>query len=134
MDQGPLVIEEIDAGAELIREFNKYAPVSVAFWLKATDDDRRYLYIASDQITDDNFDLAYGEVLRIVQNITSVYIYLDPFRVKIVSTDDPLAQAALEIIQRFPGRLATQYGGRFFGGMTVDGVYIYPPLSPAAVP
>ncbi len=125
-------MEEIDAWADLIREFDKYAPVSVAFWLKASDDDHWYLYIASDQITDANLGVAYGEVLRLVGQTTSSS--LDPFRVKIVSTGDPLAQAALEINQRFPGRLATRYGGRYFGGITVDGVYIYPPLSPASVP
>ena len=27
MDHGPLVTEEIDAGAELVREFDKYEPV-----------------------------------------------------------------------------------------------------------
>jgi hypothetical protein len=41
-------MEEIDAGAELVREFEKYAPVTVAFWLKESDDEHRHLYIASD--------------------------------------------------------------------------------------
>ena len=46
------------------REFDKYGPVKVAFWLKASDTEQRYLYIASDQIADTNLDVAYGEVLR----------------------------------------------------------------------
>ena len=33
MDTNPLVTEEIDAGAELIRRFQEYMPVETAFWL-----------------------------------------------------------------------------------------------------
>jgi hypothetical protein len=51
---------------------------------------------------------------------------LDPFQVKLIPTNDPLAKAALEIHHRFPGRMATRFGGKSFGGMGVDGVYIYP--------
>jgi hypothetical protein len=132
MDQGPLVIEEIDAGAELVREFDKYDPVKVAFWLRASDEEHRYLYIASDRINDTNFDVAYGEVLRLANQIQSPY--LDPFRVKLISADDPLAKAAAEIKRRFPGRMATRFGGKSFGGISVDDVYIYPSPLPAAVP
>ena len=39
MDQGPLVREEIDEGAKLAREFDRYAPVKVVFWLKASDEE-----------------------------------------------------------------------------------------------
>lgn len=125
-------MEEIDAGAELVREFDKYAPVKVAFWLKASDEEHRYLYIASAQIKDTNFDVAYGEVVRLANQLQSPS--LDLFRVKLISADDPLARAALDIHQRFPGPLATRFGGKSFGGMSVDEVYIYPSPLPAAVP
>lgn len=132
MDQGPLVNEEIDAGAELVREFNKYEPVQAAFWIKAQDDMHRYLYIASDRIDDTNFDVAYGEVLRLADELRSPY--LDPFRVKLINAETPLAQAAVEIHHRFPGRMATRFGGKSFGGISVDDVYIYPTLVPATAP
>lgn len=132
MDQGSLVMEEIDAGVELAHEFNNYDPVKVAFWLKASDDEHRYLYIATDRINDSNFDVAYGEVLRLTSQMKS--LYLDPFRVKVISTDDPLAKAALDIHKRFPGRMATRFGGKTFGGISVDEVYIYPSPLPAPVP
>lgn len=123
--------EEIDAGAELAREFDKYEPIKVAFWLKASDDDHRFLYIASEGIDDSNLDVAYGEILRLSAKMQS--IWLDPFRVKLINADDPLAKAAVEIHQRFPGRLATRFGGNMFGGISVDDVYIYPSPLPAAV-
>jgi hypothetical protein len=132
MDQGSLVMEEIDAGAKLVREFNNYNVVKVAFWLKASDDEYRYLYIASDQIDDSNFDLAYGEVLRLTSQMHS--LYLNPFRVKVIGTDDPLARAAVDIQKRYPGRFATRFGGTMFGGIFVDEVYIYASPLPAPVP
>ncbi|MEK6257673.1 MAG: hypothetical protein AABP62_03550 [Planctomycetota bacterium] len=124
MDHWPLVIEEIDAGAELVREFDKYEPVVTAFWLKASDEDQRFLYIASDGINDTNFDVAYGEVLRLVEKMQTSY--LDPFRVKLVGGDDPLARASTDIQKRFPGKLGTHFGGKSFGGVSVDDVFIYP--------
>jgi hypothetical protein len=127
-----LVIEEIDAGARFAREFDRYEPVKAAFWLKASDEEQRYLYLASDRIDDTNFDVAYGEVPRLANQFPSPY--LDPFRVKVIGASDPLAQAAAEINRRFPGPMPTRFGGTRFGGLTVDDVYIYPSPLPAAVP
>lgn len=124
MDQGPLVNEEIVAGAELVRRFDKYEPVQVAFWLKASESPHRYLYMASERIDDKSRALAYGEVLRLVDQIRSPY--LNPFRVKVVNVDDPLAKAAWEINQRFPGHEAIRFGERWFGDISADDVYIYP--------
>ena len=131
MGQAQLVKEEIDAGAELVREFDKYETVSVAFWLKASDDAHRYLYLASERIDDANITEAYGEVLRLASQIDSPY--LDPFRVKLLNTADPLARAAADINRRFPSRVATRFGGNSFGGVSTDDVYLYPSPLPAAV-
>jgi hypothetical protein len=132
MDPGPLVREEIEAGAELVREFDKYAPVQAAFWLKASDDPYRYLTLASEQFDDASLAMAYGEVSRLTEQMASPY--LDPFRVKLIGKESPLAGAAMAIHQRFPGRMATRLAGQSFGGLSVDDVYLYPALVPAAVP
>ena len=124
MDQGPLVIEETEAGAELVRRLDKSIPIKAAFWVKDSEEGQWYLYIASDQINDKNLDLAYAEVLRLAWEMSSPY--LDPFQVKLIPISDPLAQAALDFHSRYPGTMATRFGGGNFGGMGVDGVYIYP--------
>jgi hypothetical protein len=130
MDQGPLVSDQIEAGARFLGEFQKYVPVTVAFWLKESDEGEWYLYVASDQITDDNFDVAYGEVGRIAGQLRDPLF--DPFQVKVLGADDPLAKAALDIKGRHPGPVATRFHGRVFGGLPVEEVYIYP--SPIPVP
>lgn len=124
MDQGSLVSEEIDAGEQLVRAFDKYLPVKAAFWLKTSDDPHRYLYIASEQIDDNNFDLAYREVIRLTHKFRNPD--LDPFRVKVINAGTPLAQAAVEILERFPDSVGTRSGGGYFGGLVADDVYIYP--------
>jgi hypothetical protein len=133
MDQGPLVSEETEAGADLVREFNNYAPVDVAFWLKQSDDDFRYLYIASKGIEANNLHLAYKEMLRLANKIQSPY--LDPFRVKLIDSENPLAKAALEIRRHYPGPMATRLGGgRPFGGISIADGYIYPSPIPSTQP
>jgi hypothetical protein len=59
--------------------------------------------------------------------------WLDPFHVKVIGSDDRIAQAALAVQRKYPGRIPTRYHGRQFGGLSVDEVYIYA-LPVAAVP
>ena len=60
--------------------------------------------------------------------------FLDPFQVKLIPASDPLARAALDVLRSYPARMAIRFGGRSFGGMSVDGVYIYPPSATTLTP
>ncbi len=86
MDQEPLVIEQIEAGRKFIEQFDQHVPVRAAFWLKANEDSGWHLHIASDQITDENFDVLYGEVASVAKNIDDPSF--DLFRVKLIGTND----------------------------------------------
>lgn len=130
MDPGPLVTQQIDAAARFVHEFAKYTPVQAAFWLKATEDNQWFLYVAGDQINDANFDAAYGEVLRITSKTPDPW--LDPFQIKVIGTDDPLAKDVIEMQKKYPGPLPTRYHGRQLGGLSIDEAYVYP--LPIAVP
>ena len=132
MDQGPLVTERVDAGNRFLAEYQNCFPLKAAFWLKDCEDGEWNLFVASDQITDDNFDLAYGEVVRITGILQDPWF--DLFQVKVIGVDEPLTKAVLEIQQRYPGRTPRRYHGKSMGGVTVDEVYIYPtPLAATAV-
>lgn len=131
MDYEPLVTEQIEAAVPFLREFDKYAPVRVAFWVKRSERRYWYLYVASDEITDENFDRAYGEVFRIAGEMRDPWF--DPLRVKVIGSDNPLAQAALDVQQRYPGRTCPRVRDTLFGGVMVDEAYIYPsPISASA--
>jgi hypothetical protein len=129
MDQGPLVIEQIDAGAKLASEFDKGTPLQAAFWLKESEDGQWFFYLVSDRINDSNFDVAYGEVLRLLGR--GPHMWLDPFQVKVTGIDDPIAKAVLAIHQEYPGQVATRLRNRMLGGVSIDEVYIYPIPAPA---
>jgi hypothetical protein len=131
MGQVPLVSERIEAGKAFLDAREKHMPVKAAFWLKASEDSGWYLHVVSDQVSDGKIREAYGVVGDVSTTI------LDPnfdlFRVKLIGGRDPLARAAVEIHRRSPARRPTWIHDGPFGGMSVEGVYVYPPpVSPVS--
>jgi hypothetical protein len=124
MDQEPLVIEQIEAGRKFIEEFEQYRPVRAAFWLKQTEDSGWYLYVASDQIPDENAREAYGDARRASRNIQDPNF--DLFRVKLAGVDDPLAKTALDIYRQFAGRVPARVPPSQFGPLGAEAVYLDP--------
>lgn len=124
MDQGTLVSEQIDAGAKLVADFGHYKPLRAAFWIKDPDDREWYLCLASDQINDTNFDLAYGEVNRLVRPMSN--LWLDPFQVKVMGADHPMAKAVIELTEKYPGICPIRLRSRRLGNITVDDAFVYP--------
>ena len=130
MDNGPLVKEEIEAGAALAREFDRYAPLKAAFWLRASDEEQRYLYLTSDRLDDTNRYDAYDEVIRLMRELRLPD--LDLFRVKIVAGNNPLALAAADLARQYPDATGRRFGSRSFGDLHVDDGYVYPQPLPVA--
>lgn len=127
MDTPPLVIDEIEAGKEFLGRLNAYKTVKAACWLRGDENEERYLYAALEGLTVQNSDVAYGEVMRITQEMKDHYV--DPFRVKLISEEHRVARALAEIYQRYGNRVPTRISGRVFAGMAVEEIYIYPPLT-----
>lgn len=130
MDYEPLVTEHIEAGARFLREFEKYAPVSVAFWLKASGRRNWHLYVASDEFTGENLYAGYDVVVRITGELRDPWLGLLP-RVKMIDPNDPRAQEALARQRPYPGRTLPRVYDTFFGDVMADEVYIYPSPIPA---
>ncbi len=129
MDQGPLVRQQIDAGEKLIADFSAYKPVAVAFWAKESDGGNWYLYLASDQIDDSTTNADYGEVLRLIGQ----QVWLDPFQVKVIGADDPIARAVLDFIWKSHNLVPSRCFSRRFGALSVDEAYIYAMPATASV-
>ena len=127
MGQVSLVIEQIDAGKTFALDFSDYVTVDVAFWINPVDSEEWFLYIASSEINDDNFDVAYGEVLRRLGSNKNQW--LDAFQIKLLNCDDPLAMHVIEIRNRYSLKFPTRYNGSSIAGIAVDGAYIYPPIA-----
>jgi len=128
MGQELLVTEHVDAGTEFVREFNDDYPVSVAFWVNPTETDNLFLYVASDKIDGNNIDVAYGEALQRLHGKNSPW--LDPFQVKLVNSNDPIARDAIEIRDRYATTTMFTRSNRFsIGGIGIDALGIYPTVS-----
>jgi hypothetical protein len=124
MDHGPLVTEQIQAAERFLGALEERMHVTAAFWLRTSEDGPWYLHVASDQVNDSSRKAAYGEVLELTTG-TNLDPNLDPFRIKLISTSDPLAQAVIEIQNRYPGRMPTRFRAPF-GPLPAEEAYIYP--------
>ena len=126
MDQGPLVTEEIEAGTKFLSELEKTLPVKAAFWLKASEDDRRYLYVATDRVNNGDLMAGYEHVARVAIRLNDPNF--DHFQVKLIGTDHPYAKAAIDLHERYPTRDRIRLNRRDFAGMRVDEGLLYPAL------
>ena len=126
MDKALLVNEQIDAGREFAEKFNEYQPVDIVIWLNPAESSEWELYLASPALNDSNFDVAYGEVLRLLGS--GKQMWLDAFQVKLLSSNDKLAMKAKEIRDRHPAPIATRYNGTSMAGSPIGSAYIYPSL------
>jgi hypothetical protein len=127
MDQEPLVREEIDAARKFLAELAKRVPFTAAFWLK-TEEGSWDLYIATDRVKD-GLRLVYDRVGEAAAAIDDPNF--DVFRVKLIAPRHRLARAAKEVYERRPSEIPVYIRGGFFGGTWADGVYLYPPPTPA---
>ena len=133
MDQELLVEQQIDAGARFLREFEKYANVKVAYWSQDDEDGPWYLHVASEKIDDTNRHDAYGEVNRTVRAMQDPH--LDPFRVKLIGANDPVARAVFEYQSRFPAyKLPMRYSGSELAHLGIKEAHIYPSRPAVPVP
>jgi hypothetical protein len=130
MDQGSLVNEQIEAGAKVAAEFDKYAPLAAAFWAKDIEYKDWYLYLASEQINSTNFDLAYGEVVRIFGDKKRPG--MDIFQIKVAGLDNPLVKGVCDLQRAYPNVAGSHLWTRRLGEVMVEDAYIYPlPVSVA---
>src|SRR4051794_12138606 len=113
MGPSTLVDQQIEAGARFLQEFHKYAPIQAAFWLQDDDSSEPWLYVVSDQITDDNFDVGYEEVGNIADRLQDPWF--DLMRVKLIGADDQLAKAIADLQRSSPRRACLHVIDRYLG-------------------
>ena len=124
MDQGPMV-EMIEDGRKLIKALDQSGiQVTSAFWAKAGDDDKWYMYIASPSLLTENVTTVYRRIHPIVRQLQAQTFWIDPFEIKLLSPQSPMAEAAAKLRGSYP--VITRFGGAQLGGVTVEGAFVYP--------
>ena len=143
MDQDTVVIEQIDDGKRLIEALEADGvDVGVALWVKPTDEENPFLYLASSIVDDKGPSAAYHRVLGILRTMPDLQIEL--LEIKVIGLRDSLADAALKVVKpkvpagkfavqpSIPYRGMTRFGGTTLGGISIDWARIYPPSLPDA--
>ncbi|MDZ4781690.1 MAG: hypothetical protein SGJ19_15670 [Planctomycetia bacterium] len=119
-------------------------PVEFAFWGKASDDKRWYLYLTSSAVVAHGLAKAYRIVNGILDNLP--YRLVDRFEPRLLKPgDSPADDAAAKLKPRIPNGPFARQNPKPYPGMTVlydttlggyefDEVEIYPPRQPQSTP
>jgi hypothetical protein len=127
MDAELLVDDQIAQGKSLIEQLIKdNFNVSVAFWVKATDDGSWQLHIASPDVNEEKPSEAYQKVYNSLDTISSGTI--SALDINLINGQNPNAQAAIEYRNRVHARKDVRYYGKKLGNLAVKEAYIYQEL------
>ena len=125
MDQVTLVGNRIDDGRRFVERFAADGnPVHAAFWGKTAEEGLWFLYVATDLVDREGPAAAYRAVNASLRKLGEYWPHGSS--IKVIGPSDPIAKDVLEVMTRYPARLATRLSGRSFGAVEFDQAYIYP--------
>lgn len=126
MDTETLVENQIDDGQRLIDQLTRDEfEVLVAFWLKTSEEGAWQLYVASPSVDMEKLGEAYRKVYASLKRLDQSWV--TPSDIKLLNGTNPVAQDALRVQERSPGRCPTRFHGKRLGNITIEEAYIYPP-------
>ena len=136
MDYELLVDAQIEDGKALIAQLTRGGfDVSVAFWVKTSEEGLWFLYVGSRSVGSMPLADVYRVAYSALRQIPNASISLS--QIKLIEPSNPIAVDAMEVRDRYPARLATRYRGKTLGDVSIDEAYIYPrptgPMSPNEV-
>ena len=124
MDQGTLVEMQIDGGQALVESLkNTGFNVTVSGWTKSSEEGDWYLYIASKDVDDRGLADAYRTIYTTIK--ANPDFGIDPFEVKLVGPENPIAKDLLDIQGPPVPRIATRSRRPKLGNMSVEETYVY---------
>ena len=128
MAEETLVEWHVETGEKLLRALPAHNfDVAAAAWVHV-ESGWWYLYLASkivDEVgTADGYKVLHG-ALRQMSDID-----IDPFDIKLIGTQGPLAKEIADLYQRYPTAIQTLYRRHKLGSTVLGEARIYPPLTP----
>jgi len=127
MDTELLVDSQINAGQLLIQQLTQDDfDVSVALWVRTSEDGLWYLIIASSRVGEQGLSASYQTLYSALDKsgVTSI-CYSD---IKLMPASNPVARAAIELRDRLPARIPTRYHGKRLGTLATVEACIYPKI------
>jgi hypothetical protein len=124
MDQATLVDNQIDDVPKLIDRLRRdNFDVKAAFWLYTSEAEQWFLYLVSDAVDRVGTTEAYKIVYRSMRQLTDLWI--NPFEVKLVGPDDPIAKAVMDFRATARVPLPLPVRGSYLGKIYIENAYIY---------
>lgn len=125
MDTELLVDNRIEDGQMLLAELVMEGfDVSVAFWVKTSEDELWFLYIGSTSVEPSKIGDAYRLLYACLSKIPNACVSMS--EVKLIQASNPIARDAIAVRDRQQGRLPVRIQGKRLGSMSIDEAYIYP--------
>src|SRR5439155_24821557 len=119
MAQATLVNLQLQDGQSLIERLAwEGVAVTAAAWIKEIESGLWFLYLATPLVGEDGATRpAYRRVLAVLRQMEQEGFGVDPFAVKLIGPDDPLARDILAIHARASGRRGSpiRWGGTMLG-------------------
>jgi len=129
MDTITLVENQVDDGQVFLKRLDQERfPVLAACWVKPTDEDRWSLYLVTPLVDEKGAAAAYREAYRILRSLGPLWV--TDSDVKLIGEKHHVANDVFEIMRKYPGRTPTRSRRPLLGGISVEEVYLYPPLRP----
>jgi hypothetical protein len=115
---------QIEGGKALVEALRGTGfDVTVGGWTKSSEEGDWCLYIASKDVIDRGIAAAYGTVYSTIQ--ANPEFGIDPFDVKLIDRQNPIAKDLLDIRGAGVSRIATRSRRPRLGQMSVDETYVY---------
>lgn len=125
MDTELLVDNRIEDGQKLIAELVIAGfDVSVAFWVKTSEEGLWFLYIGSTSLEPSKVGDAYRTLYACLSKIPNAWIGMS--EVKLIQASNPIAKDAIAARDRQPSRLPVRFQGSRLGNVSIEEAYIYP--------
>ena len=135
MDPTSLVEIQKVSGKRLVeRLLEEGVDITAAAWLKESEEGSWYLYIATSLVEVPRG--AMRDAFRAIHSVIRKTPELSWIRagvIKVINPHDPIAEAIYDFHRRYSWPTPTDFGGGNFGGLMIDGAYIYPAIAPARV-
>jgi hypothetical protein len=126
MDTEILVGSQFDDGRRLVGQIIRDGfDVSVAFWVKTSEEGLWHLYIASPAVDAERPGEAYQKVYTSLSKIPDSAVSLPD--IKLINDESPIAQDVIAICDRYPARVPRRFRGKRIGNLSIVEAYIYPP-------
>lgn len=136
MDTELLVEPRIEDGRKLLGELVRDGfDVTVAVWVRTSEEASWSLTIGSNSVTPEKSGEAYGTLYVCLSRLPDSSVSLS--EVKLVQASDPIARDAVAVRERHPGFSPIRYNGKRLGNLAIEEAYIYPriggPMTPSEV-